>query len=42
MKKLLFDQVVFAPLLMAILLSVFGFSQKMDKEKVKKKLKAVS
>lgn len=42
MKKLLIDQVVFAPLLTAILLSVFGFSQNMDKVQVKEKLRAVS
>lgn len=41
-KKLFFDQIVFAPLLLAVLLPMLGFSQGMDKIKVKKKLRAVS
>ena len=41
-KKLFFDQFAFAPILTAILLPVFGFSQGMDRFQVNKKLKAVS
>ena len=41
MKKVFFDQFVFAPILTAILLSVFGFSQGMDRLQTREKLKAV-
>lgn len=40
--KVFFDQVIFAPILIGILLSTFGFSQGMGKSEVKEKLKAVS
>ena len=40
-KKVFFDQIVFAPILTAILLSVFGFSQGMDKHQAREKLRKV-
>lgn len=41
-KKLLVDQLAFAPIVTAILLPVFGFSQGMDRLQVFEKVKAVS
>lgn len=39
MQKVFIDQVVFAPIFLAILLSMIGYSQHQDVEKVKEKLR---